>query len=87
MLSQGARALGKGPADGKHTNVKRAKLQESCLSQVDRTVGTLRASIVDGDNDALVTNSNLDLLTTPGAFAVYITVLRSVLQKTRKLVR
>lgn len=87
MLNQRARALGKGPADGKYTSVKVAKLQESCLSQVDRTVGTLGASIVDGDNDALVTNSNLDLLTTPGALAVYITVLGSVLQKTRKLVR
>jgi hypothetical protein len=70
MLNQGARALDKGPGDGKYTSVKIAKLQESCLSQVDRTVGALRASIVDGDNDALVTNSNLDLLTTPGAFAV-----------------
>lgn len=42
-------------------------------------MGTLRAGIVDGDDDALGTRCDLDLLAAPGALDGHVTVLRSVL--------
>jgi hypothetical protein len=68
------------PRNGKNTGNKVTELFEGSLSQVNRAVGALRASIIDGDNDALATAGDLDLLSTPGALAVEVTVLRSVLK-------
>ena len=73
------------PSDGENTSNKVTELGESSLSQVNRAVGALRASIIDGNNDALVTAGDLDLLSTPGALAVDVTVLRSVLKQNNKM--
>jgi hypothetical protein len=68
------------PSDGENTSNKVTEFGESSLSQVNGAVGALRASIIDSNDDALATAGDLDLLSTPGALAVEVTVLRSVLK-------